>query len=184
MGVLLVLEVVVKEPLHNSNYMKKFFFILFVGISFSGLAQKKLSKLLKQQNTESIPYISVEDLKTEKESVILLDSREEKEFNTSHLQNAICVGYDSFNLDVVKPKLPNKDSKIVVYCSLGIRSEDIAEKLKKAGYTNVYNLYGGIFEWKNNDLEVLNSQKQPTDSVHTFSKEWSRWLKKGIKVYE
>lgn len=140
--------------------------------------------MLKRENTESIPYISVKALQNETEQVILLDSREEKEFKTSHIKNAICVGYDSFNLDVVKPKLPNRDSKIVVYCSLGIRSEDVAEKLKKAGYTNVYNLYGGIFEWKNNDLEVLNLQEQPTDSIHTFNKAWSKWLKKGIKVYE
>lgn len=164
--------------------MKKLFLFILVGVSVSGFSQKKLSKLLKQQNTESIPYISVETLKNESEGFILLDSREPKEFNTSHLKNAICVGYDSFNLDVVAPKLPNKDSKIVVYCSLGIRSEDIAEKLKKAGYTNVYNLYGGIFEWKNNDLQVLNSQEKVTDSIHTFSKAWSKWLKKGIKVYE
>ncbi|WP_298555495.1 rhodanese-like domain-containing protein [uncultured Algibacter sp.] len=164
--------------------MKKVLLFICIGVSISGFAQKTLSKLLKQQNKESIPYISVEDLKTEKESIILLDSREQKEFNTSHLQNAICVGYDSFNLDIVKPKLPNKNSKIVVYCSLGIRSEDVAEKLKKAGYSNVYNLYGGIFEWKNNDLEVLNLQEQPTDSIHTFSKAWSKWLKKGVKVYE
>lgn len=164
--------------------MKKVLLFVCIGISISGFAQKKLSKLLKQQNTESIPYISVEDLKTEKEDVILLDSREQKEFNTSHLKDAICVGYDSFNLDIIKPKLPNKDSKIVVYCSLGIRSEDVAEKLKKAGYSNVYNLYGGIFEWKNNDLEVLNSQEHPTDSIHTFNKAWSKWLKKGVKVYE
>ncbi len=164
--------------------MKKVLFFICIGISISGFAQKKLSKLLKQQNTESIPYISVEDLKTKKEDIILLDSREQKEFNTSHLKDAICVGYDSFNLEVIKPKLPNKDSKIVVYCSLGIRSEDVAEKLKKAGYTNVYNLYGGIFEWKNNDLEVLNLQEQPTDSIHTFNKAWSKWLKKGVKVYE
>lgn len=140
--------------------------------------------MLKRENTESIPYISVKALQNEIEDLIILDSREEKEFNTSHLKNAIGVGYDSFNLDVVKPKLPNKDSKIVVYCSLGIRSEDIAEKLKKAGYKNVYNLYGGIFEWKNNDFEVLNSQEKPTDSIHTFSKAWSKWLKKGVKVYE
>ncbi|WP_298339571.1 rhodanese-like domain-containing protein [uncultured Algibacter sp.] len=164
--------------------MKNIFLFILIGVSISGFSQKKLSKLLKQQNQETIPYISVEALSNEKENVILLDSREEKEFKTSHLQDAICVGYDSFNLASIQPKLPNKDSKIVVYCSLGIRSEDVAEKLKKAGYTNVYNLYGGIFEWKNNDLEVLNSQEKTTDSIHTFSKEWSRWLKKGIKVYE
>lgn len=164
--------------------MKKILLLIIIGISTSGVAQKKLSKLLKQQNTESIPYIDVKTLQNETEDVILLDSREEKEFKTSHLKDAICVGYDSFNLESVRPKLPNKDSKIVVYCSLGIRSEDIAEKLKKAGYTNVFNLYGGIFEWKNNDLEVLNSQEKSTDSIHTFSKAWSKWLTKGIKVYE
>ncbi len=164
--------------------MKNIFLFILLGISVSGFSQKKLSKLLKQQNTESIPYISVEGLQKEKEDVILLDSREEKEFKTSHLKDAICVGYDSFNLKSVQPILPNIDSKIVVYCSLGIRSEDIAEKLKKAGYTNVHNLYGGIFEWKNNDLEVLNSKEKPTDSIHTFSKAWSKWLNKGVKVYE
>lgn len=164
--------------------MKNIFLIICIGISVSGFAQKKLSKLLKQQNTESIPYISVEAVQNESEDIILLDSREEKEFKTSHLKNAIYVGYDFFNLDSVQSKLKNKNSKIVVYCSLGVRSEDVAEKLKKAGYSNVYNLYGGIFEWKNNDLEVLNSNEKPTDSIHTYSKAWSKWLKKGVKVYE
>ena len=164
--------------------MKNIFLIICIGISVSGFAQKKLSKLLKQQNTESIPYISVEAVQNESEDIILLDSREEKEFKTSHLKNAIYVGYDFFNLDSVQSKLKNKNSKIVVYCSLGVRSEDVAEKLKKAGYSNVYNLYGGIFEWKNNDLEVLNLNEKPTDSIHIYSKAWSKWLKKGVKVYE
>ncbi|WP_317039346.1 rhodanese-like domain-containing protein [Hyunsoonleella jejuensis] len=143
-----------------------------------------MAKLLKQQNKETIPYISVDSLKNIQEQVTLLDSREEREFKTSHIKDAIYVGYDFFSLDSVQEKLPNKKSPIVVYCSLGIRSEDIAEKLKKAGYTNVLNLYGGIFEWKNNDLDVLNSKEKPTDSVHTFSKVWSKWLHKGIKVYD
>jgi rhodanese-related sulfurtransferase len=164
--------------------MKKLILILFLAVSTFGFSQKNLEKLLQKHNTESVPYISVETLQNEKEDVIILDSREEKEFQTSHLKNAICVGYDFFNLDSVQNKLPNKESKIVVYCSLGIRSEDIAEKLKNAGYTNVYNLYGGIFEWKNNNLEILNAQEKATDSVHTFSKAWSKWLNKGTKVYE
>lgn len=164
--------------------MKTLILLIFISISASGFSQKKLAKLLKQQNTESIPYISVDALKQIQHDVVLLDSREKKEFNTSHIKDAICVGYDFFSIDSIQHKLPKKDSSIVVYCSLGIRSEDVAEKLKKAGYTNVLNLYGGIFEWKNNDLEVLNSKEKPTDSIHTFSKEWSKWLKKGVKVYE
>lgn len=164
--------------------MKYLSLFLCLSISISGFSQKKLGKLLKQQNTESIPYISVDSLYQIKNDVILLDSREEREFKTSHLKDAICVGYDSFNLKKTEIKLPNKEAKIVVYCSLGIRSEDVAEKLKKAGYKNVLNLYGGIFEWKNNDLEVVNEQQKTTDTIHTFSKEWSKWLKKGVKKYD
>lgn len=164
--------------------MKKLILLVCIGISTLGFSQKKLARLLNQQNSESVPYISVDSLSKIKDDVILLDSREEREFKTSHLKDAICVGYDSFNLKNTKVKLPDKDAKIVVYCSLGIRSEDIAEKLKKAGYKNVLNLYGGIFEWKNSDLEVVDEHQKPTDTIHTFSKEWSKWLKKGIKKYD
>ena len=147
-------------------------------------AQNTLDKLLKKHNTESIPYISVSELKKE-QNTILLDAREPKEFKVSHLKNATCVGYDNFDLEETIKNLPSdKSTKIVVYCSLGIRSEDVAEQLKKAGYTNVYNLYGGIFEWKNNDNKVFSSEGTETKKVHTYTQEWSKWLLKGKKVYE
>jgi len=148
------------------------------------VAQKSLSELLKQENNQSIPYISVQELAMPKTKAILLDTREGKEFEVSHLKDAIHAGYDHFNLDSIVSILPNKDDKIVVYCSLGIRSEDIAEKLKKVGYTNIQNLYGGIFEWKNNDFPIFNSEEKQTEKVHTFNKDWSKWLIKGIKIYE
>ena len=140
-----------------------------------------MTKLLKKYNTESVAYISTEKIKS---NFILLDARELKEFNVSHIKNAIHVGYDHFNLKETTAKLDNKNAKIVVYCSVGIRSEDIAEKLQKAGYKNVHNLFGGIFEWKNKKKTVVDSDDKPTEKVHTFNKEWSKWLKKGKKVYE
>ena len=66
----------------------------------------------------------------------------------------------------------------------GIRSEDIAIKLKKEGYKNVKNLFGGIFEWKNNNLKIYNQKNQTTDSIHAFSKKWSKWLKNGKLVFD
>jgi hypothetical protein len=45
-------------------------------------------------------------------------------------------------------------------------------------------LYGGIFEWKNNDFPVFNSEGKETDKIHAFSKEWSKYLYNGIKIYE
>ncbi len=158
-----------------------FLFLLFNSLLF---AQKSIDKLLKQYNDNSVPYITVQELAMSKTDVIILDSREPKEYKTSHLKNAIHVGYNHFKIDSVQEKIPNKEAKIVVYCSVGIRSESIADSLKKAGYKHVENLYGGIFEWKSNNFPVYNSAEKETDSIHTFNKVWSKWLKKGIKVYE
>ena len=163
--------------------MKNFMFFFFL-ISINSFSQNSLKDVLKKYNTESVPYISVDSLKTISNEVVLLDAREKKEFTTSHIQNALLVGYDKFNLKKTVKKLPNKNAKIVVYCSLGVRSSAIAEKLKKVGYTNVLNLYGGIFEWKNNGNKVFNSEEKETEKVHTCTQEWSKWLLKGEKVYE
>lgn len=158
--------------------------ILILFISTISFSQETMSDLLKKYNTRSVPYISVQELAMPKTEAIILDAREPEEYDTSHLKDAICVGYDLFNIETVLDTIKNKDEQIVVYCSLGIRSEDIAEKLKKAGYNNVFNLYGGIFEWKNKDFLVYNFEEIETENVHTFSKEWSQWLTKGVKVYE
>ncbi len=161
--------------------MKKIL-ILFLIISSATFGQKKLDKLLQSYNKNNVPYMYVDSLA--KTNAILLDAREEKEYQVSHLKNAICVGYDNFNIEKTINKLPkDKNAKIVVYCSLGIRSETVAYKLIKAGYANVYNLYGGIFEWKNANFKVIDTLGKPTENVHTFNKEWSKWLKKGKKVY-
>ena len=164
--------------------MKQISQILILLITTFSFSQETMSDLLRKYNTKSVPYISVQELAMPKTKAIILDAREPKEYQTSHLKDAISVGYDFFDLDSISTQIPNKDEQIVVYCSVGIRSEDIGEKLKKAGYTNVYNLHGGIFEWKNKDFIVYNSEGKQTENVHNFSKEWSQWLTKGTKIYE
>ena len=184
---------VLKIKKNNLQYKNLIYLFIFL-FSLSVSGQKTLAKLLKKHNTESVAYTSVDRLSksirkvfdsTQSDSnTILLDARELKEYKVSHIKNAIHVGYDKFNLKETTSKLTNKNATIVVYCSIGIRSEDIAEKLQKAGYKNVFNLFGGIFEWKNKQNTVVDSLNNPTEKVHTFSKEWSTWLKKGIRVYE
>lgn len=164
--------------------MKKIpFLILF--ISAIGFSQVSLDRLLKKWNKKNVPYISVETLALQKTKALILDAREQNEFEISHIEKAVLVGYKKFNIKETLKKLPeNKNQKIVVYCSLGIRSETIAYKLINAGYNNVYNLYGGIFEWKNNNFIVVDTLGLPTEKVHTVNRNWSRWLKKGQKIYE
>ena len=109
--------------------------------TISSYGQKSLDKLLKEINTDSIPYISAHALSKINQQVLILDARETSEYEVSHLRDAIHVGFDNFNLDSISEILPrNKNKQIVVYCSLGVRSEAIGLQLKKAGFKNVMNL--------------------------------------------
>ncbi len=104
----------------------------------------------------------------------ILDTRTYEEFEVSHIPNAIWVGYENFDLDRVAAI--NKTEKIIVYCSIGYRSEKIGEQLIKGGFSWVRNLEGGIFNWSNcgNILQDINDH--PTTNVHGFDQEWSQWL--------
>jgi rhodanese-related sulfurtransferase len=150
------------------------------------MAQENLDDLLRRYNQHSASYISVTELRRLQfnEDVILLDGREKYEFDVSHIPNAYNVGYNGFTIEEFSKKYPDKESAIVVYCTIGIRSEDICMKLIDDGYANVKNLYGGICEWKNKQYPVIDSTQSETENVHTFSKQWSKWLNQGVKIYE
>ena len=147
------------------------------------LAQDAISKTISKYNSGSIPYITVNELKTEiennPENLIILDARAFKEYQISALKNAIWVGYKNFNAN--KLSHVSKSKKIVVYCSIGVRSEKIGEKLQTLGFTNVKNLYGGIFKWVNMGNEVYKNNK-PTPNVHAYSKRWRSYLTNGNAV--
>lgn len=146
------------------------------------LAQTRIDKALREWNQNSVPYISVDQLTVSKDP-ILLDAREKQEYEVSHLKHAIWVGDKTFDIDSLRIKIPNKNTPVVVYCSIGVRSEDIGEKLIANGYSSVKNLYGGIFEWKNEGHPIYDDAGKVTDSIHAYSKHWGKLLTSGVKVY-
>lgn len=163
--------------------MKK---IIFVILSiFQTLAVSAQSKsfdlLLRSMIKKTVPIIKVQELKAQKGRVVLLDARERREFEVSHLRDARYVGFNDFSIESIKDI--SKSSPIVVYCSIGVRSEKIGEKLLAAGYTNVRNCYGSIFEWVNQGNEVVDMQDKPTTKIHAYNQKWGVWVKKGERVY-
>ena len=165
------------------NRIRLFFcyFVLLLSTA-TVFSQKDLDKTLERFNRQTVPYISVDELKVN-DSVVLLDTRTWQEYSVSHLKGAHWVGHRAFDLDSVTSLVPDRKTPIVVYCSIGVRSEDIGEKLKKAGFAQVKNLYGGIFEWINRDNPVFDLKGRKTERVHAFSKYWGKLLEKGEKVY-
>ena len=132
--------------------------------------EKRLEVLLDSQT----PSISVKDAHAECENYIFLDAREYEEYATSHIPNALYIGYDHFSFSNLGEL--SKKEKAIVYCSVGYRSEKITEKLRAAGYSEVYNLYGSIFEWVNHGFPVEDEDGKSTKTVHTYNKKWSQWI--------
>jgi rhodanese-related sulfurtransferase len=145
---------------------------------------KAYALMLKSLYRNTVPVIlptQLSALLQQHNRPVLIDTRSEEEYQVSHLNGARFANYDSF--DPAQLKDVAKDSPIVVYCSVGYRSERVGETLQEAGFTNVQNLYGGIFEWVNQGHPVYN-KKGKTEKVHAYSRSWGVWLRKGEKVYE
>lgn len=141
--------------------------------------------LLEGMYSKSVPLMPVSqaaELQAANKQVVFLDTREKKEYQVSHIRDAVWVGYEDFNLKRLAGI--SRHTPLVVYCSVGYRSEKVGEKLLKAGYTNVHNLYGSIFEWVNQGYPVYDANGRPTPRVHAYSRTWGIWLTKGVKVYQ
>jgi rhodanese-related sulfurtransferase len=129
----------------------------------------------------SVPIISVDSLYKNYNNYILLDARAKSEYEVSHLPGAHYIGYKKPQLSVVKNLDTSKN--IVLYCSIGYRSEVIAKKLQKKGY-NVINLYGSIFEWVNKGYPLQDENGLDTKTVHGYDKSWSKWVEnKEYKIF-
>lgn len=163
------------------KYYAAVFWMMTSGMAFGQRVQSgSFNMMLKVMLSHSVPECSVEQAAKYK-NIQFLDARAKREYDVSHIDQALWVGYEDF--DVNRLKEIGKDELIVVYCSVGYRSEKIAEKIKKLGFTKVFNLYGGIFEWVNQGHAVVSADK-PTNKVHAYSKTFGVWLNKGEKVYE
>lgn len=142
--------------------------------------ERRYNKMLDTMLSHSVEEVGVKEV-NQSNDVVWLDSREKDEYEVSKIDGAIWVGYDDFDFERVSGI--SKEDEVIVYCSIGYRSEKIAEKLKSEGYKNVKNLYGGIFSWVNNDKKVYDTTGIETNKVHAYNRMWSIWLEKGEKVY-
>jgi rhodanese-related sulfurtransferase len=82
-----------------------------------------------------------------KDNFVLVDVREDREFETDHIAGAVHLGKGIIERDV-EANYPSLDTPLVLYCGGGFRSALAADNLQKMGYTNVVSMDGGIREWR------------------------------------
>lgn len=133
------------------------------------------------QEFKTVRHLSAQEMTAlDRSKLILFDVREDGEFAVSHLKQAIRVDPD-ITPDAFMKKYANQiaGKTIIVYCSVGVRSSALAERitplLKRGGSPGVYNLTGGIFGW-HNERRPLARGTQSTTYVHPYNRSWGRLL--------
>lgn len=111
---------------------------------------------------------------------LLLDARSPEEFAVSHLEGAQRVDPDATTFPQLDPV--DRDTPIVVYCSVGYRSARIAKRLTEQGFSNSSNLRGSIFQWANEGRPVVRNGR-PVRAVHPYDETWGTLLDQELPTY-
>jgi rhodanese-related sulfurtransferase len=109
------------------------------------------------------------------EPPLLLDVRTAAEFAVSHLPGALWL--DPATPTSLTPMFLQGeplDTPIALYCSIGYRSAIMGDRLQKAGYTQVVNLAGSIFQWAN-EGRLVHQGDRVVSTVHPYNR-FRGWL--------
>src|SRR5262245_38366047 len=97
---------------------------------------------------EARPYVkelTIEEARQRlaaKPQIILMDVREDQEWNKGHAVQAVHLGKGVLERDL-EQMVPDQNQEIIMYCGGGYRSVLTAFVAQKMGYTNVFSLKGG-----------------------------------------
>ena len=84
---------------------------------------------------------------------LLIDVREDHEWQTAHAQSAEHLGKGIIERDI-ETVVPDKSTELILYCGGGYRSALATDALQKMGYTNVWSMAGGWKAWKESGAPV------------------------------
>ena len=128
-----------------SIHLRHFVILLLISLVSCAGAQNKLEP--GEFNTQL----------SQDSTAVLVDVRTPSEFNEGHLENALNIDWkdDSFETRV---KELDRTKTYYLYCRSGRRSAAAASRMNKLGFTRVFDLDGGIIEWKEEGLPTTSEE--------------------------
>jgi rhodanese-related sulfurtransferase len=95
-------------------------------------------------------------LVAQRSDLYVLDVRTPKEYQQTRLEGARLIPIDQF---VKRLAEVPKNRPVLVYCAVGSRSAQVVNYLARQGYSEIYNLYGGIYSWEQSGYPVLKGKE-------------------------
>ena len=132
----------------NHPYLSGAWVVLAVMIIFTTIKVKMSS--VKQISPQELTFL------VNRESGVVLDTRNTKEFNTSHILGAKNISSEKINNNDFSSLEKDKAKPIIVVCTAGITAAKVADQLVKAGFSQVNLLKGGMNAWLGAGLPVTN----------------------------
>ena len=125
--------------------------IITVATVFAGCTQKTNTEHTEATQVNigtyyQIPQDEAKRIMDEESDYIIVDAREQSEYDEGHIKGAIVIPYTEIE-QKAEEMLPDKEQLILVYCRSGRRSKIAAQSLANMGYTNVKE-FGGIIDWQ------------------------------------
>ena len=114
-----------------------------------------------QSNPQDITVQQAKNLIKHTPNILILDVRNESEYNLGHLNNAVLIPLHEFE-NRIGELVADQNNKIIVYCAAGSRSAPASQILADHGFTKVYNMVGGITAWMNADYSIATSYHHVT----------------------
>jgi rhodanese-related sulfurtransferase len=151
--------------------------LLLGGFFFSSPTWEDIDKLIGKKYP-MVAHIEVEELYAaleRGERPLLIDARAPEEYVVSHLAGAV-------NLATTGEVHTNKETAIVVYCSVGVRSAILAKALQEAGFSHVRNLRGSIFAWANKGYPLWRGDTK-VRAVHPYDRQWGSLVDSQLHQY-
>jgi rhodanese-related sulfurtransferase len=135
--------------------MRTLFAIGLFALCSAAFGQSSFGEMVKDAKTRirEVDSAAIERMQKAGEAYLLVDVREDSEWDAGHAKGAVHVGRGVLERDIEK-KVADKRAKIVLYCGGGARSALAADVLQKMGYTDVYSLAGGFGAYSKAGLPV------------------------------
>lgn len=112
---------------------------MILGVCF--FMKNWIKKLYRSK--ENITKEEMEEMINNDSNIIILDVRSHQEYEEGHLNGAINIPTYELYTQATRV-LQDKDAIIIAYCTVGVRSKNAINILRKMGYRNLYHLEGGI----------------------------------------
>lgn len=165
----------------------------YVFIEYSNKSSEEIQENVETISENNFTFINATELKR------MLKDKDFRLIDVHIPEQEHIEGTDAFipynDIDSIINQIgEDKDTKVILYCRSGSMSKDTANKLVDLGYTNIYDLDGGINEWISNGYETVDyiagSDNSNETSSYTISEIGQHntledcWTTKDGKVYE